>query len=288
MHGWFVLICLSTVLTYQHHVIDVAGGFALGVLCCYVIAERSTVRSVTTNPRIGAWYCAGTVGLVTAAVHLRPWGLVLLWPATSTAIVAGAYFGLFSGITRKEDGRLPLASMIVLAPWLVAEYASLTYYRRHATAWSVVAPGVWIGRQLGQREATEAIRQGVKAVIDLTDEFSETRAFRALPYLNLPVLDLTAPSRDDLRTSVEFINAHRRQGTVYVHCKIGYSRSAAAVGAWLIDVGLVATVDEAVARMRGVRASLIVRPETVRALQDFHGTDRAVKTTASSLIEARS
>ena len=288
MHGWFVLIGLSTVLTFQHHVIDVAGGFALGVLCCYVIAERSAVRSVTTNPRIGAWYGAGTVVLVAAAAYLRPWGLVLLWPATSTAIVASAYFGLYSGITRKEDGRLPIASTIVLAPWLLGEYASLIYYRRQATPWSAVAPGVWMGRQLGDWEATEAIKQGVKAVIDLTDEFSEARAFRALPYLNLPVLDLTAPSRDELRTGVEFINVHRRHGTVYVHCKIGYSRSAAAVGAWLIDAGLVATVDEAVARMRSVRASLIVRPETVRALRDFHRTDRAVKTTASPLIEARS
>jgi Dual specificity phosphatase, catalytic domain len=249
------------VLTYQHHVIDVVGGFALGILCYYLTPERSTERPVTPNARIGAWYAIATLVLGAAGAYLRPWGLALFWPATSTAMVAGAYFGLYSGITRKQDGRIPLASMIVLAPWLVAQYASLIYYRRHAPPWSVVAPHVWIGRQLREREANEAVKQGVKAVLDLTDEFTETRAFRALPYLNLPVLDLTAPTREELRAGVEFINAHRHQGAVYVHCKIGYSRSAGIAGAWLIDAGLAATADEAVGRIRSARPSLVVRRE---------------------------
>ena len=32
---WFVLIGLSAVLTYQHHILDVVGGFALGAYCLY-------------------------------------------------------------------------------------------------------------------------------------------------------------------------------------------------------------------------------------------------------------
>ena len=284
-HGWFALIGISTVLTYQHHVVDVIGGFALGVLCYYAIAERSTVRPVTTNARIGAWYAIGTVVLGTAGAYLHPWGLMLLWPATATALVAGAYFGLYASVTRKEDGRLPLASTILLAPWLAAQYASLIYYRRQAPRWSVVVPHVWIGRHLREWEAKEAVKRGVRAVLDLTGEFSESRAFRALPYLNLPVLDLTAPSRDELRAGVAFINAHRQQGAVYVHCKIGYSRSAAVVASWLMDAGLSVNAGDAAARIRAVRPSVIVRPEVICALQDFQGTNRIGNAT---LIEARS
>ena len=33
---WFVLIALSPVLTYQHHVIDIVGGFVLAVLCFWL------------------------------------------------------------------------------------------------------------------------------------------------------------------------------------------------------------------------------------------------------------
>ena len=287
VHAWFALIGVSTVLTYQHHVIDVLGGFALGILCYYLIPERITPQPVTTNVRIGVWYIAASIVLGSVATCLRPWGLALFWPAGSMAIVAGAYFGLYSGITRKEGGRLPLAATIVLAPWLMAQHASLIYYRRQAARWNIVAPNVWIGRQLRGHEAIEAVTCGVKAVLDLTSEFSETDAFRALPYLNLPVLDLTAPMGDELRAAVGFINAHRQQGVVYVHCKIGFSRSAAVVGSWLIDAGLATTAEEAVARIRRARPSVVVRPEAFCALQDFQCGDRAVNTPASSLIEVR-
>jgi hypothetical protein len=37
---WFVLIALSPVLTYQHHLIDIAGGFALAAFCFWVFRDR--------------------------------------------------------------------------------------------------------------------------------------------------------------------------------------------------------------------------------------------------------
>ncbi len=36
---WFVLIALSPVLTYQHHVIDVMGGFFLAAFCFWLFRE---------------------------------------------------------------------------------------------------------------------------------------------------------------------------------------------------------------------------------------------------------
>ena len=37
---WFVLIALSPVLTYQHHLVDIAGGFALAVVCFWIFRDR--------------------------------------------------------------------------------------------------------------------------------------------------------------------------------------------------------------------------------------------------------
>jgi protein-tyrosine phosphatase len=227
------------------------------------------------------------VVLGAGAISLRPWGLALLWPAVTLAIVAGAYFGFYANVARKEGGRLPLTSKVVLAPWLAGQHASLIYYGRQAEAWNVVTPNVWIGRRLREREASAAVRQGVKAVLDLTGEFSEAHAFRALAYLNLPILDLTAPTPQQLRTAIDFIRAHRDKGAVYVHCKIGYSRSAVVVGAWLIEAGLAATPVDAVAMLRAVRPSLVVRPEAFAALQTFHSRDSGLTTPARSLVEVR-
>jgi len=286
IHTWFVLIAVSTVLTHQHHVVDVLGGLILGLLCQYVIPEQRAPRPATMNARLGTLYVTGAAILAVAGIWTRPWGWLLLWPAVSMIIVAGAYVGLYGDITRKRNGQLGFVARLVLAPWLIAQHASLIYYRRQAAPWNSAAPGVWIGRRLNEREAMIALSRGVTAVIDLTAEFSETAAFRTLPYLNLPILDLTAPTPTQVDAALDFINAHRCAGVVYVHCKIGYSRTAAVVGAWLIDAGVVVTAGEAVAHLRAARPTIVVRPEAVAVWRDFQ-PEPVVETLDPRLIEVQ-
>jgi len=113
----------------------------------------------------------------------------------------------------------------------------------------------------------------VTAVLDLTAEFSEAKAFRGTCYRNIPILDLTAPSQEQLREMAAFIGEQSEKGIVYVHCKIGYSRSAAAVGAYLLESGKCGAAEEAVALLRRVRPSIVVRPEALGALRGFARTD---------------
>jgi protein phosphatase len=105
--------------------------------------------------------------------------------------------------------------------------------------------------------------------LDLTAEFSESGPLRAITYRNLPILDLTEPTREQLHDAATFIEEEAAKGVVYVHCKIGYSRSAAVVGAFMLANGRVSTAEEAVAHLRRVRPSLIVRPEAMAALRSF-------------------
>ncbi len=103
---WFILIGLSTLLTYQHHFMDVVTGFALGVYCIYFIRESGPHLSVIENRRVGLYYAVAALVLACLVVWFWPWGALLLWPATALGIVAGAYFGLGPLIFRKADGRL--------------------------------------------------------------------------------------------------------------------------------------------------------------------------------------
>ena len=266
---WFSLVGFSTVLTHQHQVVDVAGGFVLAIVCFYVVPSVSARRVVTPNWRIAVYYATSCLALGGLAVVCWPWGAVLLWPAAACMIATTAYCGLGPAIYRKTNGRLPLSTRIVLAPLLLGQELSLRYYRRQCRAWDEAAPNVWIGRCLSNREAQAAIRAGVTAVLDLTAEFSEAPAFLAIDYLNVPILDLTAPTPAQLQQGFDFISAHAPHGIVYVHCKIGYSRSAAVVGCYLLASGLATTAREAIARLRAVRPSIVVRPEAAQAIADF-------------------
>lgn len=47
--AWFALIALSPVLTYQHHVIDIAGGFVLAGCCFYLFRFSSPREDAELN-----------------------------------------------------------------------------------------------------------------------------------------------------------------------------------------------------------------------------------------------
>lgn len=266
---WFVLIGFSAVLTYQHHVMDVVAGFALGAYCLYFFPESGNRLPVVPNRRVGSYYLVGAFVNISLAVLLRPWGAFLIWPAASLAIGAAAYFGTGPGIFRKRDGRLPWITWWTLGPVLLGQEISRLYYRQQCRAWNELTSRVWIGRVLTAKEAGAAVRQGVTAVLDLTAEFSESAPLRSLAYRNIPVLDLTAPTVDQLEEMAIFIEEESAKGVVYVHCKIGYSRTAAAAVAFLLQTGKVRTVSEAIHFLRQVRPPIVIRPEVMTALDAF-------------------
>jgi protein phosphatase len=225
------------------------------------------------------------VAVLALAVAVWPLGIFLLWPAAALGLVAAAYFGVGPGVFRKVGGRLPLSTRFVLAPVLFGHYVSLVYYRRQCRAWDEVAPGLLIGRVLTNAEAAAAIKQGVTAVLDLTGEFSEAAPFLALTYRNLPILDLTRPTPEQLREAATFVAEHAATGIVYVHCKIGYSRCAAMAGAYLLASDEATTVEQVLTRLRAARPSIVIRPEAVDALRLFARPDATLVDTDDTTNE---
>ena len=283
---WFVLIALSPVLTYQHHLIDIVGGFVLAGYCFYLFRDFTHAPPIVVNRRIGSYYAAGTAVLLIISTIFWPWGVLLLWPAIGLGIVAIAYFGAGPIVFRKTEGKLPWSTRFVLAPCLLGQYLSLLYYRSQCRLWDKVTPQIWIGGKLGCRSANKALCSGVVSVLDLSAEFSEAKLFRQINYRNIPVLDLTAPTQAQLVETSKFIGNHSRNGVVYVHCKIGYSRSAAAVAAYLIMSGKVTTAEEAFAMIRRVRPSVVIRPEVRSALSEFEHRVRSSPDGADSFVLA--
>lgn len=236
VHVWFALMIVSPIFTWRHHLLDVWTGAMLGQLCVFAFPGRrdqTLVRSGTSNFRVARLYAAGSAILALVAFAIGNWCWLLLWPAVSLALIATAYVRGSSSIFRKKDGRLPISTRVVLGPYLFGAKLSRLIYRRHRRPWVESATGVYCGRLLTKREARAMSAMGITGVLDLTAEHSETRAFQGAEYLNVPVLDLTTPSSDQLDAAVAFITKHAGRGGVYVHCALGVSRSAAAVAAYI-------------------------------------------------------
>ncbi|MGA2231056.1 MAG: phosphatase PAP2/dual specificity phosphatase family protein [Tepidisphaeraceae bacterium] len=266
---WFVLIAVSPLLTYQHHFIDVIGGFLLAAICFHLCGEQPLRQPFVPNRRIAIYYAVGAAVLLALAFAWMPWSGLLLWPAFSAGFASAGYLFLGPGIYRKENGAISWTPWVLMWPVLLGQRFSLWHYARQCRPYDCVTDRLWIGRRLSGREATEIQGAGVTAVIDLAGEFSEPLTLRNLAYVQLSILDLTPPTTEQTKQAIAFIKANAERGIVYVHCKIGYSRTAAIAGAYLIDSGEAETARDALAMLRRARPSIIVRPEAVKALENF-------------------
>lgn len=220
------------------------------------------------NRRVAAGYLAAALLCALLAVTTGRAGLLLLWPALACAVTAAGYLWLGGRIYAKRHGQVAPLAALLLAPVRLGQWLSWLHYRRQSRPWDLVLPGLWIGRVPTAAEAAALAAQGVQRVLDLTAEFSAPARLRELDYLNLPLLDLTAPTPAQLERGVAFIRAGLARGEpVYVYCKAGYSRSAALVGAALLADGRCASTRAVVRLLRTARPMIVLRPETRAVLR---------------------
>jgi protein-tyrosine phosphatase len=245
IRSWFVLMALSTLTTYQHHFIDLPTGLWVGLFATTMFPEypRKAVEP-SRDPRrflLAAVYLAGALLLGAGAYLMGGAAWLLLWPAAALMIVAGIYGSGRPELFRKADGSIPGAMITILAPYLIGAWLSSRWHTRAQPIAQEIAAGVWLGR-IPRRAEREAL--GIVSLVDLTAElpFDTT----GVAYRYVPMLDLLAPTEAQLAAAVEAIDDFERERPTLVCCALGYSRSAAAVAAWLLASGRAASADAAV------------------------------------------
>jgi hypothetical protein len=197
-------------------------------------------------------------------------GWIALLPAyvsVSFGLLAVAYAGVGSRVLfkRQNGGRSPIG-WLLLAPYFVLNEFTFRAYRllSREPPFVQVAPNLSFGRRLLAYETETA---GWASVLDLAGEFTAAR----LPqrYRSLPVLDATAPTETELQSAVAWIAEGIASGTVYVHCALGHGRSACVILAYLLQSGLIDSVDSGIERLRSLRPGVRIHPPQRRLLQRF-------------------
>ncbi len=169
---WFILNGLSTLLVWQHHLVDVATGFLMGWLIAVVIRDRETVEVATPSAELAKRYTAGAV----ACAGLSFGWIGFAWPAAACCIMAFAYATGRSSLLGKENGTLSPSAEWCLLPVILVRWIVQRKWLARVPGWREVAPGVWVGRKPTRREAEVLVKEGPLSVLDLPP-----KATRRLP-----------------------------------------------------------------------------------------------------------
>jgi len=255
LHPWFAVLFVSVLTTYQHHFIDLPTGALLGFFCLWLWPDAATSpvagARLTLDPkrrRLAACYLAGAV-LFTAPAFSGGLALGLLWPAISLTFVAANYAALgVHGFQKGTDGRMSLAASWLLAPYLIGAWTNSRVWTRGQPPSVGIRDGVWLGRTPWPRAAPD-----FALIVDLCAELPGRPGSRGMP-----MLDLVVPAPAQLARAAAEIEQARAAGRVLVCCALGYSRSVAAVAAWLLTTGRAASVDAAIAEIRRARPRIVL------------------------------
>ena len=310
---WQSLIALSVLTTYQHHFIDVPTGALLGWLVLWAIPQHGvspfkrrdlfvvqpaeqtgylktasceaklSSGKAKTSPetrsreiKIAMLYLAG-VALSALPSFLGGAWLWMLWVSVSLSVVAFAYLTGNAAVFQKQaDGRLSAAATILLLPYLAGVRLNMAYWLSGKAKMARVRDDVWIGSVSG-------ISDDLPAVLDVCAEYPRPHYRGA--YRVLPLLDMVAPSENDLVQAASLLEALRRQhGKVLTCCALGYGRSAAVVLTWLLVYGGCRDLAQATAELKQARPQMVLPPETAKAIEAAAGR---LKTSEASFCEAK-
>ncbi len=267
MHLWFALIGISVLTTFQHHVIDGLAGMIAGIACVYLFPDAPQAwRGDVPRPslRLAGLYGAGALCCLAPAVLWGGWAWLMLWPAVSLLLVAGAYRWWGVAAFQKAAAGHSWAARALLWPYQGAAWLSSRWWTRNGSACVQAWPGIWIGRAPSQADWHAA---PFAAVLDLTAELPASRAALGRHYACVPMLDLVPPSAQQLARAVDALARLQAHGPVLVHCALGYSRSALVVSAWLLRQGIAATPEAAVSLVRKVRPQIVLGAAALQLLK---------------------
>jgi hypothetical protein len=276
MRWWFITIGASTLLVWQHHLMDVVTGFLMAYAIVALLPDRTTQpgprgwlgkgnaasRKLARHYGTGAFVCA----LLALLSFLHGAWLWFGWPAIACGIIALAYRTANPRWLQKSSGSpTPAVEWILLPVTLIARMWQMRWLRRQPE-WREAAPGVFFGRQLTDSEARGFLAAHPNlAVIDLTAESKEATFFREQArYFPLPVLDLTPPSAETRDHACAVIREQLPHGPVFIHCLLGYGRSAHIAAAWLLASGAARDAEDAVEKIRALDPLAVVNADALR------------------------
>lgn len=232
---WFFLMGLSTIFIYQHHVIDVIFSLGLTLFTIFIFPEKDNKR----NRKVGFVYFLFSFILFAIGLIFFNWTRILFWSSLSFFLVGKSYVENNSKYLKKA-GKINYHNKIIHLPYLFCYNIIWKYFRKYENEpWKEIAPDIFIGSKLNNKEVEFFLSDKKVIVIDLSAESEENNILKkaSREYYSFPLLDICNFNEDIFLSVLELVVEKyknlKENEKIYIHCLMGYSRSAALGSAFL-------------------------------------------------------
>ena len=225
------------------------------------------------------YYLTASVASLIIAMLLSPWYLTFLfiWISLSLFAVSLAYIFDAPSIFRKRaDGSIPSYIMLLLLPFFSGVQLYNHWARRNDSVPAIqeITPKLFLACRLFPSDIAQLKSRGVSAIVDATSEFSGldwSARDNALDYINIPILDHSAPQKEALIKAVNWIShqINNNRGVI-VHCALGRGRSVLIVAAYLLASGHFNSVDETLKFINKIRGTANLNKRQYQKLALMH------------------
>ena len=197
------------------------------------------------------------------------------WTAFSLIAVSSAYLLNFPSLFRKrEDGSIPFYIRWVFVPFLLGSWLYNEYARRtdKVPPLQKIEPNLYLACRMSSKHVELLNENHIDAILDVTAEFDglDWTAYQEdYRYLNVPVLDHTSPTPEQLVLAINWLNQQISESkNVVVHCALGRGRSVLVVAAYLLAKNPELSVDEALSQINQIRQTARLNKRQLASLQE--------------------
>ena len=209
--------------------------------------------------------------LISQSIVLK---ILLGWTSFSLAAVSSAYIFNYPSLFRKrDDGSIPFYIRWIFVPFLFGSWLYNEYARRtdKVPPLQKVKDNLFLACRMSGQHVDLLNENDIAAILDVTAEFDglDYTALREdYQYLNIPVLDHTSPTSEQLIHAINWIDQQiAAERNVVVHCALGRGRSVLVVAAYLLTKDPSLTVDQAMQSINQIRETARLNKKQLSALE---------------------
>lgn len=161
---------------------------------------------------------------------------IFFW-LTTNALFFALVYGLNkpNWFLKSSKGKVNIFILILNLPWLIFTFI-VWHIQRILSSENklnhIAGTNIYIGRRL----LGDELPKEINVVIDLTCEFNEP-FFKNVVYINIPLLDAIAPSKE-IFTTIEDLKNKVNGKSVFIHCAQGHGRTALFTSILLVKLGI--------------------------------------------------